>query len=422
MTGTRVDVTRVVDLEEVIITDALARRPTRDPDHRAESAALRELARATARDPGAVPEILVRLARQLCQAGTAGLSLLDRDERGEEVFRWVALAGALAHAVGGTVPRGFSPCGTCLDRGSPQLYARPARHFTDLAPADIVEGLVLPFVGEQGPLGTIWVVAHDEGRRFDAEDVRLLTSLGDVAAAVHERGRVQERAEAALAVRDRFLSIVSHDLRNLLSVVLMNSVMLVRHAAGAGQPEVMRWAERTRAASDQMSRLVHALLDSAAIEAGRLELARERVDAAALLREAAAGVEPLAAPRRVALLVPPAAGADVVVDADPGRLRQVLDNLLTNAIKHSPPGGTVTLDLAGRPEEVVVSVRDEGPGIDPEQVPRLFERFAPGRQGGHGLGLWICRELVEAHGGRIGVETLAGAGSTFHVALPRRAG
>ncbi|MBX3466041.1 MAG: GAF domain-containing protein [Planctomycetes bacterium] len=409
-------------LDEVVITHALDDRPAREPDHRAESAALRALAGATAREPGAVPESLVRLALELCDAGTAGLSLLERDDRGREVFRWVAVTGGLADSAGRTAPRADSPCGVCLDRGAPQLFSRPERAFPFLFGADLVEGLFVPFVGAHGPLGTLWVLSHDARRRFDREDVRLLESLGEVAAAATERDRAHHRAEEALATRDRFLSIVSHDLRNLLSVVLMNAAMLVRHATAAGQIDVLRWAERTRSASDQMSRLVHALLDSAAIEAGRLELAREAVDLGGLLREAAAGVEPLAGPRRIALLVAPAASGATVIDADPGRLRQVLDNLLTNAVKHSPPGGTVTLEATAAGREVVVAVSDEGPGIDPEALPRLFERFAHGRKGGHGLGLWIARLLVEAHGGRIRAESRPGAGSTFYVALPRRAG
>jgi PAS domain S-box-containing protein len=137
-----------------------------------------------ATNPKNLPQKLVDLALELCRAGTAGISLLKTDAEGE-YFSWEALAGVDARRVGGRTPRNFSPCGTTLDRGAPQLFSCPARYFTYLEGVDspIAEGLVIPFGWSGRALGTIWVVTHDEHRRFDAEDVRIMTALAEFTAA-----------------------------------------------------------------------------------------------------------------------------------------------------------------------------------------------------------------------------------------------
>jgi DNA-binding CsgD family transcriptional regulator len=172
-------------LDGVLITDELERRPARSPDLQAENAALQALAREMADGPGQLLETLVRMAVTLCDAGTSGLSLVGSAPGGRQLFRWVAMAGALAHARGGTTPRDFSPCGVTLDRGTPQLFAYPGRYFTymEAVSPPIVEGLVVPLGDAGGSLGTIWIVSHTEQRRFDREDYRIMASLADFTAA-----------------------------------------------------------------------------------------------------------------------------------------------------------------------------------------------------------------------------------------------
>lgn len=181
----------VARLEDVLITPELARRPARSPDLQAENDALFALARqlATRADPDAVLAKLVHTAVDLCGAGTAGISLLETPEpEGEMVFRWTHMAGHLEEAVGGTTPRAFSPCGVTLDRAAPQLFSHPARLFTYFAevPVPIVEGLVVPLSASDGPaaepIGTIWIVSHDDRRRFDWEDARIMSSLASFTA------------------------------------------------------------------------------------------------------------------------------------------------------------------------------------------------------------------------------------------------
>lgn len=187
------------NLDDVLVTAALAQRLPRTPNLQAETEALHALARQLAQQSQTMLEKLVTVAKELCQAGTAGVSLLELTADGEEIFCWSALAGALAGYEGGTTPRNFSPCGICLDRQAPQLYSYPERYFTyfQCAKPTIVEGLVIPLMGATQPLGTIWIVSHDEARQFDAEDVRLMISLADFTAAALQSIHLRQTAEVA---------------------------------------------------------------------------------------------------------------------------------------------------------------------------------------------------------------------------------
>ena len=183
-----------VGLDEIIITQELALRPRHEIDTTAECAALHTLARELTGTPQNLLDALIRVALKLCQADTVGVSLLEKTGAGEEIFRWVALGGVYADYVGGTTPRDFSPCGTCLDRGSPQLYSYPERYFTYFQQTrpPIVEGLVVPFTDGAEELGTIWIVSHNEGRKFDQEDERLMTSLAGFTAGALRLLRLQQ--------------------------------------------------------------------------------------------------------------------------------------------------------------------------------------------------------------------------------------
>jgi PAS domain S-box-containing protein len=150
-----------------------------------ENQALHTLARQLVNQPETMLQSLVDMAVDLCNAGTAGVSLLETTPNGEEVFRWNVLAGTLAPYVGGTTPRNFSPCGVCLERGTPQLFSHPEQYFTYFQAANtpIVEGLVLALIADNHALGSIWIMSHNLTRHFDAEDVRVMTSLADFTAA-----------------------------------------------------------------------------------------------------------------------------------------------------------------------------------------------------------------------------------------------
>jgi GAF domain-containing protein len=183
-------------LEDVLHTELLAQRPSPPPNLEAENAALHAIADELVHDPPATLEVLAQQALRLCDAGSAGVSLLESRKDTSTVFRWAALSGEYSQHLGGTTPADFSPCGTSLALGSAQLFCFPERYFTYFREARpvIVEGLVVPL--RAGDIvGTVWVVSHSDARQFHAEDVRVLTSLAGFAAAVMAAQDSRLRAE-----------------------------------------------------------------------------------------------------------------------------------------------------------------------------------------------------------------------------------
>ena len=187
-----------VSLDDVLITPELARRGARAPGYAAENRALVRLAREMAQAPHALLQCLVERARELCKAGSAGISLMETVD-GKVVLSWPAIAGAFAGNVGGMVARADSPCGVCLDRGTAQLFRYPERYFFCLSDADppLAEALVIPIVACGQALGTLWIVTHDTRRHFDGEDARLLTSLSEFTAAALQVLRARDLAQQA---------------------------------------------------------------------------------------------------------------------------------------------------------------------------------------------------------------------------------
>jgi len=170
-------------LEDILITEHLLYRTRRQRGSQVEAESLRFLAQTVAASPEHLVDSFLKMAIDLCRAGTSGISLLETSSTGVQVFRWTNLAGKLAKCVGGTTPRNFSPCGVTLDRNSPQLFAYPARYFQyfNQVEVPIVEGLVIPFHVGATTQGTVWIVSHDEQSRFDSEDARIMTTLAEFA-------------------------------------------------------------------------------------------------------------------------------------------------------------------------------------------------------------------------------------------------
>lgn len=174
-------------LESVLSTAELSRRPSRPPDHASENRALIALAMEMAASPDGILQKLADTALVMCRAHSAGLSLLEEGDQRRN-FHWRAIAGAWAPHRGGGTPRDFGPCGTVLDRNVALLFSHPERdfpYFGEVKPL-LDEGLLIPFHIKGEAVGTIWVVSHDESRRFDAEDLRVMTNLGKFAAAAYQ--------------------------------------------------------------------------------------------------------------------------------------------------------------------------------------------------------------------------------------------
>lgn len=228
--------------------------------------------------------------------------------------------------------------------------------------------------------------------------------------------------DAAIAARDDFLAMVSHDLRTLLSGIALNAALLVQEASpDAAGESVIKRADSVQRFATRMTRLVEDLTDVASIEAGRLKVVVEDLDAALLLREAVDTFQPVAASRGITL------GATIPEDALPARfdherIGQVLGNLISNAIKFTDRGGRIDIGVELDGSDLRFTVRDNGKGMPPEALTVIFERFwqVPSTtRRGLGLGLYISKCIVEAHGGRIWAESQVGRGSTFFFTLPR---
>jgi signal transduction histidine kinase len=222
--------------------------------------------------------------------------------------------------------------------------------------------------------------------------------------------------------KNEILGMAAHDLRNPLGVVLSYSEFL--ESEGVLSAEQREFVAAIRTASHSMLHLVNDLLDVTQIEAGTLRLDRQPTDLAALVRRNAALNQILASRRQVKLEVS-APDVPLLVPADVRKIEQVLNNLIGNAVKHSPAGGCVQVRLHDDPRGAQLQVRDHGRGMTAEDLGNLFQPFRPGSlrsisgERATGLGLAIVQRIVQGHGGRIEVESAPGAGSTFTVTLPR---
>jgi signal transduction histidine kinase len=236
-----------------------------------------------------------------------------------------------------------------------------------------------------------------------------------------ERVRVLERerraraeAEDATRAREEILSVVSHDLRNPLGTIMIGVSTLRR----ADSDRVRTTASRIQHQTLRMARLLDDLVDFAGIQAGRLTLSRAPHAPADIVTAVSELFGPVAHER--GLVFAAAAARDLPpVECDSERALQVMANLITNAIKVTPSGGSIEVGATPDDQRVVFFVRDTGPGIDPIDLPRVFERGAAAPYTGTGLGLSIARGIVDAHGGRIWAESRVGVGSTFYFSLSR---
>ncbi len=229
------------------------------------------------------------------------------------------------------------------------------------------------------------------------------------------------RAQAAAQAREDVLGVVAHDLRNPLNVVSMSTQLLLDvEVSGEQRRKLLGTMQR---AARQMNRLITDLLEVVRLESGRLGLELRDTPARDILLQAKEQCDPAAAQSGVALEVR-AVEYDLWVRADTDRVLQVLGNLAGNALKFAGRGGRVTLGVLGAGPQTLFSVADTGPGIAPEEAGHLFDRFWQARtdRRGVGLGLTIARGIVEAHCGRIWVESRLGEGATFYFTLPAAAG
>lgn len=286
--------------------------------------------------------------------------------------------------------------------------------------------LAVPLLSRGKAFGALVFGAGQHRHPYDDEDVAFGLEMAGRASLALENARLYRESQEAVRLRDEFLAIASHELRTPLTALRLLLQSQLRQLQRLGSNEVPASSlvprlERADSQSLRLGKLVENLLDITRLTANRLVLEYGQADLAGIVRDVTERYE--GDMRQAGCSLELRAERPVLGRWDAARLDQVVTNLLTNAIKYGREG-TITVSVSGDAERARLTVKDEGIGIAAEDQERIFERFARGESeqhyGGFGLGLWIARHLVEAHGGSICVESRRGSGATFHVELPRQ--
>jgi PAS domain S-box-containing protein len=280
--------------------------------------------------------------------------------------------------------------------------------------------MAVPLVVRDQLLGAL--VLLSSSAIYGPDDLAIAEELARRAALAIDQARLYREAQRAIVARDDVVGIVAHDLGNPISAIRVGTSLLLREVSGdAVDATARRHLDAIRASTEQMERLIANLLDLRRIESGRLTLDRRPHSPLAVLESLRPSYELLADDRGVVFDVAADPSLPGQIEADPDRIQQVFENLLGNAFKFTRRGGAVTLRAAADGEEVVFEVRDTGRGIEPDQIPHLFDRFWQAERSSRrsiGLGLSIAKGIVSAHGGRIWVDSELGRGTSFYFTIP----
>lgn len=424
-------------VEDILITSKLSAPSKRLPNFQNEIETVYNLGRVMRYAPNSLVDALLQAGVDLCRAGSAGLSLLETTPEGEEIFRWTNLVGTLAKFVGGSTPRSFSPCGVCLDRNAPQLFAWPVRYFQylqDTIDIPIVEALVIPIYTLDRSPGTIWIVSHDEGVHFDSEDVRIMTRLAEFTGsalglihALYSENQAREQAEIEVSAGRTLAGSLRRSHSNLEELVQLRTSELRKLSA---QLITSQDQERRRIARD--------LHDSTGqkIALLKMDLARAQREVGSFQKRAAEIDECLSLATEISdeirtlsyLLHPPMLDelglisavqfyveginkrqtlqVKLEVASTRGRLPndvelalfRVVQAALSNVHLHS---GTkqATIRIAQDSEKLILEVIDRGRGFTPKELKKSGSLVASG------VGLLGIKERLQLIGGRLEIET-----------------
>jgi signal transduction histidine kinase len=459
-------------LESILCTDELLNRPRRPPDHERENLALGALVSALADSPRTILQTLADKVLEVLDADSAGLSLLTKDGNR---FYWAAIAGAWRPHLGGGTPRDFGPCGDVLDCNATMLFTHWERRYPYLSAAMPLaeEGLLVPFFVNGKAVGTIWTIAHRHHRKFDAEDQRLLESMGRFASAAYQtvesieklksevaarqkaetelreltdglerqvRARTKElehRNEALAKARSELAHVARVTSLGVLTASIAHEVNQPLAAIAANGESSLHWLTRDEPDIEKVQLLTKRVVAEARRASeiiGRIrDMTSQRAPEQKLLSIDDVIKESLSFLHQELQEKGIIVSLDLTrelpqIAGDRTQLQQVIVNLTINAVQAmtqlAPADRRISVGtMLSDPETVCCSIEDNGPGIDPEHLPRLFDSFFTTKDNGMGMGLAICQSIVEAHGGRIRADnnsTLGGARFSFDL-LRRRA-
>jgi signal transduction histidine kinase len=454
-------------LESILCTDKLLGRPSRPPDHHKENMALTALVSALADSPRTILQTLADKVLEILDADSAGLSLLTKDGKR---FYLAAIAGAWKPHLGGGTPRDFGPCGDVLDSNVTTLFTHWERRYPYLSAAMPLaeEGLLVPFHVDGKAVGTIWTIAHRDHRKFDTEDKRLLESLGRFASSAYQTVESIEALKLEVAAREKaetelreltdslerrvtartkelenrnealakaraelaritnvtgldvLTASIAHEVNQPLSAIIMNGASTLRWLT-RDEPDIERaqlLTKRVVANARRASEIVERIRDMTSQQAPEQKL----LPIDDVINESLSFLRHELQENGIVMSLDLAPELPPIV-GNRAQLQQVVVNLTINAVQAmaqvAPAGRRIFIrTMLSDPETVCCSIEDSGRGIDPEHLPRLFDRFFTTKASGMGIGLTICRSIVEAHGGSIRAgndSVLGGARFSFYV-------
>lgn len=377
------------------------------------------------RDLDQVLQQITDSARAVVGCKFAALGVLDKS--GTELARFVVSGvSEEEHRRIGSLPTGKGILGMLIRDPKPLRLKDLTSHrqssgFPNHHP-EMTSFLGVPIMGRDRPMGNLYLTEKLDAPEFTRQDEALAIMLAAHAAVAVENARFNTEREALMAQlrqlqlsRDRFFAMINHELRNALTAVHGWAELWLRKSG----PDVPRPAQEVYESAERAIRLLEDLLDLSRLDANKLQLKFREADLRDIVGEAISSVEPAAEQRGVRL---EASGlADPVIHyTDPQRVRQILINLLTNAIRHSPPQHVVSVIVRARDHQAVIEVVDRGEGIAAEQQATIFEAFERAgleTERGTGLGLALSRKLAELMGGELTVESAHGQGARFRLVL-----
>jgi signal transduction histidine kinase len=306
-----------------------------------------------------------------------------------------------------------------LSREMIASFSPREEHVRALQAADFKSVIAVPLLAYGRLGGVITLISSSSSPRFGPADVRLAEELAQRVALSTENARLFDEAQRAVRTRDEVLAVVAHDLGNPLAAIALMANSL-RRFERSDRSKFEGFIEEIVRSVDHTLLLIEDLLSFARIQSGTFSVTKKVDTLSPVLMRIAERMTVQAEAKRQKLEVDLFSNlSNVAIDAR--RMSQVLSNLIGNAIKFTPEGGTIRVSARQQGHEIVVSVTDTGPGIPPEHLSKVFDRFWQAQAAGYtgsGLGLSIAKGIVEAHGGRIWAESEVGQGSSFRFSLP----
>ncbi len=370
--------------------------------------------------------LIVERAKQLMQARACLLFLAD--EEGEE-FRGEVVAGLDSEKlVGMTIKLGQGIVGGVAKAAEPCIQNKLKDKSQDKKDPLLAVGadraLVVPLIHKGCVIGAIAAVDGTSDEGFTKQDLGLLMMFGSQAAIAISNAQLFEKTRELDRLKSEFVAVVSHEIRTPLTSIKGSLELLSDEKFFPLDESQKELLFICHANTDRLIFLINDILDFSRIESAKLNMTFKPFDAAATIRESVDGIRRLAEQSSLIVKTLLPKKEDLTMYGDEFRIGQIVTNLLSNAVKFSDPGGEIIVRARNVGDAVEVCVQDSGKGISPEDVPKLFRKFqqldsSPTRKaGGTGLGLVICKGIVEQHGGKIWLESVPNKGSKFYFTIP----